>query len=782
MAVFPVFSSFCGETALFVQVVSFLRSLVIRAFTSLQIPVYLRHKYYHMRYLLYSLFLLLPGSGILAQAAKPDSLSLKQLTGVTVRAGRPLLRQQASGAVVNVQSSILARGSSALEVLERSPGVYIDRRTSNIALNGKNGVMVMLNGKLLRMQADQLMVYLQGMTAADIEKIELLNTPPAKYDAAGNAGVINIVLKKNRNQGNLSLTAGYGYGEKAAASLNFGRTITNAGVYGNYSFSHDRGYYDWFARATDDMQLIGGSSSSDYLSVIKPVSNSHNLLLGTDVNLSPRMVVGGSISGNMSRGADHTVNHGEYLLNNGTRYTTDVDIRANNNWDNMGLSLYTEKKMREGEQLNIDLDYLYYKNNRPSAATSTFADSAGHTPGTNDTLFAPVQQTFSVSSMHIGVFKTDYSRQLSPNIKIETGVKGTYTSNNSQSRIESLLDGHWVSSSAAVNNIIMKEAIGAAYGSVEAQLHPSLRLSAGVRYEYSNTQMDDPQHKQPISHREYGKFFPGIFLTWKRKDAEWNLSYTKRISRPGYNDLASFITYSGPTSVETGNPQLKPTITNNIKLGYNWNGYSLSLLYSHDDAPMARYQLTPNPTGEVIWVSPQNLVFQKNLSLQVLLPWKINGYWEMNLGFTGGWRQFKLDFTATPVQKDYFGYNASFSTAVKLPAHFALEISGWYNSTSYDGSKKADPFGALNAGLKKELKKNGGALQLTVTDILRTVRINSYLGTLAGEAFNLKSKITFHAESGKAQIIKLTWAKSFGAGQQRKQRNRTVEESSRVRK
>lgn len=736
-----------------------------------------------MRYLLYSLFLLLLTPRIFAQEAKPDSLlSLKQLTEVVVRADKPLLRQLASGAVINVQSSMLAKGSSALEVLERAPGVYIDRRTSNIALNGKNGVMVMLNGKLLRMQADQLMVYLQGMTAADIEKIELLNTPPAKYDAAGNAGVINIVIKKNRNQGNIALTGGYGYGEKAAASLNFGRSIRNAGVYGNYSFSHDRGYYDWFAHATDDMQLIGGSSTSDFLSVIKPVSNSHNLLLGTDVNLSPRTVAGGSINGNISRGADHTVNHGEYLLNNGTRYNMDADIRVNNNWDNIGASLYAEKKMREGEQLNIDLDYLYYKNNRPSAATSAFVDSAGHNPGTNDTLFAPVQQTFSISSMQIGVFKMDYSRQLSSKIKMETGIKGTYTNNNSQSRIESLLDGHWVSSSAAVNNIIMKEAIGAAYASVEAQLHASLRLSAGIRYEYSNTQMDDPRHKQPISHRQYGKFFPGIFLTWKRKDAEWNLSYTKRISRPSYNDLASFITYSGPTSVETGNPQLQPTITNNIKLGYNWNGYSFSLLYSHDDAPVARYQLTPNPTGEVIWVSPRNLVFQKNLSLQALLPWKINDQWEMSLGFTGGWRQFKLDFTATPVQKDYFGFNANFSTAVKLPARFSLEVSGWYNSASYDGSKKTDPFGALNAGIKKELKKNGGTLQLTVTDILRTVRINSYLGTLAEEAFNLKSKITFHAESGRAQVIKLTWAKSFGAGPQRKQRNRAVEESSRVRK
>ncbi|MEZ2443560.1 TonB-dependent receptor [Chitinophaga sp. RCC_12] len=740
-----------------------------------------------MNYILLTLLLLSPALDTQAQAsgkpATPDSLpALKQLKEVMVRANKPLLQQQAYGTVVNVQSSVLTKGSSVLEVLERSPGVNIDRRTNGIALNGKSGVMVMLNGKLLRMSADQLMIYLQGMTAADVEKIELLNTPPAKYDAAGNAGMINIVIRKNRNQGNFSLTGGYGYGEKAAASLNFGRTLRNTALYGSYSFSHDKSYYDWFARATDDMKLLGGPSSSDFLSVTKPVGNSHNIILGADVNLTPRTIIGGNINGNISRVTDHTVNHGEYLVNKTTAYNMDADIRVNNNWDNLGASVYAERKMREGEQLNIDLDYLYYKNNRPSAGISAFVDSAGHTPGTNDTLFAPVQRTFSVSSMQIGVLKMDYSRQLSPKIKIETGVKGTYTKNNSNSRIESFLDDAWVSSTAAINNIIMKEAIGAAYGSLEAQLHPALRLVAGLRYEYVQTQMDDPENKQQITKRTSGKFFPGIFLTWKKKEAEWQLSYTKRISRPAYNDLASFVIYSGPTSVETGNPMLKPTITNNLKLGYNYNGYSFSLLYSRDDAPIARYQLTPNPAGEVIWVSPQNLLFQDNVSFQALLPWKVNDWWNMNFGFTGGWRQFKLDYTATPVQKQYFGFNTNFSTAFTLPARFYLEISGWYNSASYDGSKKVDPFGALNAGLKKELNKNGGSLQLTVTDILRTVHISSYFGTLAEEAFNLKSKVTFQPESGKMQIIKLTWAKTFGNQLQRKQRSGAAEESNRVRK
>lgn len=706
----------------------------------------------------------------------------QQLGEVVVRAEKPLFQQQVFGTVINVENSVLTKGSSALELLERSPGVYIDRRTNGIALNGKSGVTVMLNGKLLRMSADQLMIFLQGMTANDIEKIELLSTPPAKYEAAGNAGMINIVIKRNRDPGNFSFTGGYGYGEKAAASVNLGRTIGNTSLYGNYAFSHDRAYYDWSSVATDKGPLFGGPTWSYFRSLITPVQNSHNISIGADTRLTPRTTIGGNISFNHSQVAEHVENYGEFYVATGKVYIQEATIKGSNRWSNAGVSFYVDKKIREGEQLRIDLDYLYYKNGRPSSAYSTFQDREGHTPGTNDTLFSPLQQSVSNTTIQVGVLKMDYSRQLSPEIKIEGGVKGTYTNTGSASRIESLLDGVWVSSPAAASNMLLKESIGAIYSSLEARLRPSLQLVAGVRYEYSRTQMTDPGNKQLLTDRPLSAFFPGIFLSWKvNAVSEWQLSYTKRISRPAYNDLASFVLYTGPTSVETGNPMLKPTITNNLKLGYQYRGYALSLLFSKDKYPMARYQITPNANGNVLVVSPQNLLFQDNVSLQLLLPWKATEWWEMSLGLTGGWRRFKLDYLAEPVQKDYVAYNANFSTTFQLPARFALELSAWYNSSSYDGSKKVDPFGAANGGVRKTLNKNGGSLQLTVTDIFRTMRINSYFGTLAEEAFDLKSKVTFHSESGKAQIIKLTWTKSFGSSQQRQQRAEP-EERNRVRK
>ena len=166
----------------------------------------------------------------------------KTMGEIVVRAEKPLYQQKPEGTIVNVESSILTKGSSALEVLERSPGVVINHRDNSIELNGKSGVMVMLNGKLMRMSMEQVITLLSGMSADDISTIELLTTPPASYDAEGSAGFINIVLKKNKKQGtngSTSLTGGYGYGEKGTGSINFSHNTKNINLYGSYAYSHN---------------------------------------------------------------------------------------------------------------------------------------------------------------------------------------------------------------------------------------------------------------------------------------------------------------------------------------------------------------------------------------------------------------------------------------------------------------------------------------------------------------------------------------------------------------
>ncbi len=457
-----------------------------------------------------------------------------------------------------------------------------------------------------------------------------------------------------------------------------------------------------------------------------------------------------------------------------------------NRWQNWAGSLYAERKLREGEQVHIGVDYLLFKNNNPTDIQGSFLTEAGTQIGKDNSLFAPRQRGFATTTIRVGVVKADYTRQLSPKVTLEVGTKGSYTTNLSGSGIESLVGGAWVSRTETADDIVMNEGIGAVYTSLNSQLSPTSRLVVGGRYEYSRTYMDNPETAERLVDRKLGVFFPNLSFTRKLSDqSEFQVSYTKRISRPSYTDLASFVRYSDPSAVYMGNPLLKPTITNNLRVGYTYRGYSFALLFSRDSNPIARYQLTESPARDLLYVSPQNLAWQNNITLQVNVPVTVNDWWSMSYGFTGGLRQFKVAHTPRPAEKAYFGYSTNMNQTFKLPKRFSVEVSGWYNSVSYNGTTKVGGMGALNAGVKKELKNNGGSFQLAVSDLLQTMRIHSYFGAVTEEAFSIKNHVVFDTESRVTPIVRFTYSKSFGSTN-RPQRNRqssgSQDERDRIRK
>jgi len=712
-------------------------------------------------------FTITPGQNTREMGSRTMVPNNRQLQEVVVQAAKPLFQQEPDGTVINVASSVVNKGSSVLQVLERSPGIYVDHQNNNLSMNGKEGVMVMINGKLLRLPLAQVFGLLSGMSADNIEKIELLTTPPAQYDAEGSAGLINIVLKKNRKagtNGSLSLTGGYGWGEKASASLQFSHNTNTSSLYGSYTFSHDRSYSEWSAPSYADDPVLGGPETAQYRSILKPVYDNHDATLGADFRLSPRTTIGGNVAFDYSQVSSLTNNLGQYTILPDSLLVMNAAISGNNDWVNVLNSVYFERKLKEGEKINFDFDYLYYHNNNPTNVQSNFSNGKGATAVTNnDTLFSPSQQGFANTNIHVEVLKSDYTRQLSKDARIDAGVKGSNTLSSSLSGIESLLNGAWVNRNSNDDNMTMKELIGAGYVSLTVKPSPAVNIVAGMRYEYSRTVMDSSENQITVIDRKLSELFPNLSITKKLNDhSDLQFSYSKRISRPSYNDLASYMTYNDPLSVITGNPLLLPTITNIIKAGYNYKGYAFSVLASKDDNPIVRSQFIASPSGELIYVLPVNMRFQDNLSLQANLPFKITEWWNMSYGLTGGYRKFQLEHTMDHVEKGYFAYNLNASQNFKLGRQFSMEISGWYNSAAYDGSRYVFGFGAMNAGLKKELKNNKGILQLSMTDVLKTMNIHTQIGYLTQEVFDLKNNFYYHGESTKMQIIKLSYSRSFG--------------------
>ncbi|MFT4204306.1 MAG: TonB-dependent receptor [Chitinophagaceae bacterium] len=692
----------------------------------------------------------------------------KQLNEIVIRASKPLVQQRADGIVVNVESSVMSKGSSVLEVLERSPGVVIDRQNNGVTLNGKSGVMVMLNGKPVRMALDQVVIMLGGMSANDVSRIELLANPSAAYDADGSAGMINIVTKKSSRQGtngSVSLTGGYGYGEKATGSTSLNHQTGKTNLYSSYTYSRDRAYSDFHAIGSEQEPLLGGLATSDFLSVAKPVLNNHQATFGIDTKLNKGLTVGGSLNYNSSTTAIKTVNHGYYLILPDSVYQLNATINGQNYWRNLTTSIYAGQQLGSSAKLLFNLDHIDYKNDYPIEAQSAFLDRNGNQAGNNDTLFSPRLKGLSNTLIRVWAPKVDYTKQFNSGFTLDAGLKGTSTNTNSTSEILSQVNNVYVSRPASVNQMQMKEKIGTAYISMKAKLDSTTELVAGLRYEYSDTRITGQSTVQENRVRRLGELFPSLQLTKSTSEnTAWLLSYSKRISRPTYADLASYVTYNGPNSVNTGNPLLKPTITNNLKLGYNYKNYAFSVLASRDNNPIAGSQIVYTADKLQMAVSPQNMVYQNNLTFQANLPFAIGNWWEMNYDLIGGWHQFKLDYTPVAAQKTYFGYNLHTSQLFKLPSNFSVELSGYYNSGSYSGSRKVDGYGVISAGVKKELKNNGGSFQLSVTDPFRTNIFSSYFGSLTQEAFDLKSHVDFHTESSKYLIFKVSYTKSFGSG------------------
>lgn len=675
----------------------------------------------------------------------------KLLGEVVVKAEKPLFQQQPDGMTVNVENSILTKGSSVLAVLERSPGVIIDQHNYNITLNGKSGVTVMLNGKLMCMSAEQVLTLLNSMSADNIEKIELLTNPPARYDAEGNAGMINIVLKKNKlpgTNGSYVLSAGYGKGEKGSGSFN----LTHHLFYGAYSFSHDKGYNNFGGQGVQSMPYMDGIMSYDFKSNGNWVANNHAVTIGFDAPLDSTFSIGGSIHYTNNHSDNTVFNHGYYTVPTDSIFQMNADLKGSNHWRNLTTSAYIK-----GKHLSLDIDYLNYNNHNPTDVFSSFLDKHGNNAGE---LFIPRHKGYANTAIRVGVLKLDYSKQLGTGTRLEAGIKGTYTRNTSVSGIQSLENNEWVAN--AKNDIHMREGIGALY----ASLNIFKTLTLGLRYEYSKTDPVDLTISQ---------LFPNI--SWSKElneNSVLQLSYTKRISRPSYNDLASYISYNDPFSVFTGNPLLKPTITNNLKFGYNYRNYSFSILLSNDDHPIVQSQLVTGPLADIVYIAPQNLTWQRNLTFQANLPFRVNDWWNMSYSLTGGWQRFKIDYTIFPVAKTYFNYSLNFSESFKLPARFFLELSGWYTSPSYYGTIKNDSRGVVNAGIKK------GNFQLSVADILRTSHFDTYFGHLTPEVFKSRNHVDINPETVYFPIVKLTYVRTFG-GYVEKKRDGAKDERERIR-
>ncbi len=635
----------------------------------------------------------------------------KELNVVTVLARKPMFEQKIDRMVINVKNSITSAGGSALEVLEKSPGVVVNRQNNSVALNGKDGVVVMINGKASRMPMDAVVQMLSGMNASNIDRIELITTPPANFDAEGNAGFINIVLLTNPNKGlngSYSLTMGYGNGVAPAASMNFNYRNKKINLFGDYSFTWKNPEQDWYFFHKTISQGIQTDNTTETLRHTK--EGQQNARLGIDIQLTPKTIIGALVGGYDSKWNMTAYNALSIVKNNIPDTTVSIVNTELNRWKHAMANINFSHTFKEGEVITADLDYLYYKDDNPNDYLNKYFNGNGTALNTEQT------RSTKLTPIKIWVGKVDYTRRLNKKVFAEAGGKLALSKFINDVAVETKQQNNWVKDPDLTEKYNLKEDIAAAYTALSIEASAKTTLKLGMRYEYTVSNLGSVS-QQNIVDRKYGRLFPSVFMSHKIDDNNsFNLSYSRRITRPTFKDMAPFVIFVDPFTFFSGNSGLQPAFSNIVKADYLVKSFVFSVSYTNEDGSIAGFQPKTSKDNKQIFAA-ENLDYIKTVNISLSLPFTIAKWWTMQNNIQGNWQQLSAIYSKGPFKVEQKNFSFNSSQNFILPHNFSIELSGFYQSKGLSGATVIKGRGLVNFGAQKKFTDNKSKLRFAINNI-----------------------------------------------------------------
>lgn len=681
------------------------------------------------------------------------TLTLKELSmlmdEVQVVAKKPLFERKIDRMVVNVANSITSSGINALQVLERSPGVIVNRQSNLIAISGKTGVVVMINGRINYMPPEAIVQMLEGISADNIERIEIITTPPAGLDAEGNAGYLNIVLKHSIGDGfngSYALSAGYGRGAVGNANLNFNLREGKFNLYGDYSYLHQA--QDQLFSFYRSVMLNGEEVITDTRSDRYPVTNNHLARLGLDYQLTPKTVLGALVSGYDTKWEMDALNHSS--ISTGGQLDTLITIQNTelNQWKHLGGNFNIQHTFREGKKLTFDLDYLHYEDNNPVDYVNTYYDGEGQL------LFEDSTRSRKLTPITIRTGKVDYTTPISSKVKMETGLKAAVSHFTNDVGVDYNDGQGWYPAPGLTARYDLDEDIFAAYLSLSSELNDHFSAKVGLRYEYTDSNLGS-EEEQDIVDRQFGEIFPTVYLSQKiNEHNSVSLSYGKRITRPTFRDMAPFTIFVDPNTFFSGNPALQPAISHNLELAYQYKSALVSVQYSLEDSAIANFQGTVIEGTNTQLISAENLKKLTTVAANFSFPITPVKWWNMQFNINAYWQQAQKYSEGQLGYYEALGINFFNTHTITLPHDFTFEVNGSYGSGGLFGIFLVKPYGALNLALQKKFGEQGGSLRIGVDDVFNTL---SYSDKLQLEDAYYEALIDFSQRT-----VKVTYSRNFG--------------------
>jgi Outer membrane protein beta-barrel family/Carboxypeptidase regulatory-like domain len=720
----------------------------------------------------YTLEIAVPSKGIIIDAGtvvlKPET---SQLNTVTVTGKRPMFEQKIDRMIINVKNSITSTGGTVLDVLEKSPGVIVNKQAASISMNGKDGIRVMINSKMSYMPADAIIQMLDGMNATNVDRIELITTPPAKYDAEGNAGYINIVLLNNPDvgfNGSYAITAAAFVGSEPSANFNFNYRKKKVNLYGGYTFSRlaQKQVFTNYRKVTYQGKTTETSTSSDR----DPVQLNHGLRLGIDYQLSKKTVLGLLVSGYNNKWTMDAVNS-IYTKLNGTADTSIKVINDEiNHWKHLMGNVNLQHSFASGDELTINADYLRYKDSNPTNYSNIYY-KGGVNPVRNESTRSGKETIITIVPVQL-----DYKKKINSKLEFETGAKAVFSKFTNDVRIETQMQNIWKPDSSLTANYFLNENIGAGYASLSIIASEKTSIKAGLRYEYTSSNLATETVKNIVD-RKYGNLFPTLYLSHKLNDNNsFNFSYNRRINRPTFNNLAPFVIFLDPTTFISGNAALQPSIADAVKVDYLFKKFVFSAGYTYEANSIAGFQTEVNAATNQQYIIARNLTNTHSVFGSVSLPVSIAKWWFSQINLVSTWQKVNADYKQKPLSITQFDYNISGFQSFTLPNDYAIELSGFFQSPSLFGASPSKAFGALNAGVQKKFPNSSSTLRLGVDNIFNSLAYKVTFD-VPSENFYTNGSYLFSR-----RMFKLTWTQNFGNKILKDKRNRiTASEAERKR-
>ncbi|WP_158795587.1 TonB-dependent receptor domain-containing protein [Pedobacter sp. L105] len=676
----------------------------------------------------------------------------KLLNTVNINGKKPLIETKGGKTILNVGSSILSAGNSALEILSKAPGVTVDRE-GNISLKGKSGVNVMINGKLTYLSAAQLATLLRSTEGNTIETIELMSSPPATYDASGSGGIINIKLKKNSNYGtNGTVTAGTGYGKfyKNNTGINFNHRTKNLNVFGSYTYTNDKEYQD-----LDLERSTKASNETTYFSQqgrnITKLQN-NNYRAGLDYTINKKNTIGllfnGYINNNTSNNENKT-----WIGNQPSK--TDSSILAENtgkaSFKNQSYNLnYKSVLDTSGQELSADADYSQFRSNSQTVYNNYFYNNLGQSFKT-----PVIYRNATPSTVKIWSGKLDYTIPFTAKTKLETGLKSSFVQTDNDFQFEDFQFNTWKNDPSRSNRFIYKENVNAAYANLNTEFN-STSLQVGLRTELTHSEGNSPTLQQIVK-RNYTDLFPNLSLSQKLSDQnDIGFSYSRRIDRPDYQSLNPFLYFNDLYTYAQGNPLLNPQYTNSFEFSYSYKKIlNATLGYSHTRDVITTTLIT-DTIKKTILIKDQNLAAQNLYNLNVSMPLTITKWWNTTNTITLFYRSFSSpDLMGASFHSGKTSYLLNTTQSFTITPTINAELSMNYQSAQVYGTYAVKPLYNMDMGLSKSFAGNRANIKVAANDVFNFMkaRISS---AIPGQDYQLIQK-------EETRVFRITFSYNFGS-------------------